>query len=756
MPDYDFHQLSPLDLERLARDLLQQEWSLRLESFKGGRDKGIDLRYASGPEKLIVQVKHYVRTGIAGLIRDLNKEDAKVRKLKPSRYAVVTSVPLSQENKNKIIAAVPSAPLEVSDVYGQEDLNNLLGRHPEIEKAHPKLWLTSQAILERVLNNAEVTRSEFEVQKIHQQIRRYVQTEAFWEAEKRLADESVVMIAGPPGIGKTTLANMLIYEHLSQGWQAIVIDRDINEGAKVFKKGVNQIFYFDDFVGATLIGEGITANDKALLSFIAMVRADPSSRLILTTREHLYEQAKTRSERLRHANLDADRIVLRLRDYTIRQRAQILYNHIYFSDLPNEHVSSLLDDDFYRNIIRHDKFNPRVIEWMATRQRIINVPAEEYCNFVSQLLKDPIEIWRHAYEEELSKHAQTLLLILWSFEGRIAIQILEQAFNKFHAYRAKKYGYESSPHNFNRALKELSGSFIAPQGKVAVGVIDPSVLDLLSAVLSEAPENASDILLSAHSFSQVARLLKFARQDSSGRVLRAIKDSASEAAPLIHQSMCTPRRVDYPNGTSTWAGPSYPERLSIIVSLAQQTCSPEYERLVEPMAEAVLSESLDEGSDINGLVDVIVKMETHDSEQYLPLREKLRARVFETVKKGCRSDELREATRLLEDPPAKAEIQSLKSGFEAYRADYFYDERMSCRSRDDFDGLVSDLNGIGKILGISTEFMIGDVEEARQAFEEQQEQYADANYDQYKEQWREERHESESIADMFQSLKSDR
>ena len=73
MPDYDFHQLSPLDLERFARDLLQQEWSLRLESFKGGRDKGIDLRYASGPEKLlIVQVKHYVRTGIAEATRAIS------------------------------------------------------------------------------------------------------------------------------------------------------------------------------------------------------------------------------------------------------------------------------------------------------------------------------------------------------------------------------------------------------------------------------------------------------------------------------------------------------------------------------------------------------------------------------------------------------------------------------------------------------------------------------------------------------------
>ena len=43
---YDFQQLSPHDLETLVRDLLQAEWGVALESFKTGRDGGIDLRYA--------------------------------------------------------------------------------------------------------------------------------------------------------------------------------------------------------------------------------------------------------------------------------------------------------------------------------------------------------------------------------------------------------------------------------------------------------------------------------------------------------------------------------------------------------------------------------------------------------------------------------------------------------------------------------------------------------------------------------------
>ena len=77
MPEYDFHQLSPHDLEILTRDLLQAHWGLDIESFKAGRDSGIDLRYAAGPSKTIIQVKHYLRTGLTGLMRDLEQEAVK-------------------------------------------------------------------------------------------------------------------------------------------------------------------------------------------------------------------------------------------------------------------------------------------------------------------------------------------------------------------------------------------------------------------------------------------------------------------------------------------------------------------------------------------------------------------------------------------------------------------------------------------------------------------------------------------------------
>src|SRR5262245_51931965 len=105
MPDYDFHQLSPNDFEKLARDLLQEHLKVTLESFKSGKDGGIDFRFTESGGDAIVQCKHYQKTGLSGLLRDLPKEAAKPNVKAAKRYILVTSVPLSDHNKSSIIAA---------------------------------------------------------------------------------------------------------------------------------------------------------------------------------------------------------------------------------------------------------------------------------------------------------------------------------------------------------------------------------------------------------------------------------------------------------------------------------------------------------------------------------------------------------------------------------------------------------------------------------------------------------------------------
>ena len=528
MSDYDFHQLSPHDLETLTRDLLQAHWKITIESFKSGKDGGIDLRYAAGSDRIIIQVKHFLKTGFAGLLRELGVEVVKVRKLNPQRYVLVTSVPLSPHNKNTIVTRIGANFLQPNDVIGRDDLNNLLAHYPAIEGQHYKLWLASRAVLDRVIHNAAVTRSEFKARKTYEDARRYVPSSAYPQALEMLKDHRIVILSGPPGVGKSTLANLLLYEHLENGYQAIVIQRDIEEGQSLFQPGIRQVFYFDDFMGATFLGDRTGAlvgtNDRALLDFVAMVRATPSARLILTTREHIYAQAMDRSERLRASELDDLRVFLHMPSYSFGQRARILYNHIYFSDFPREYQNELLQNSFYLQIIKHKKFNPRLIEWLSSFRRLRSVPPTLYRNFAKNLLEDPSEIWRHAYEQEITDAGRSMLLSIFSLGGKTTSSTLKASFSPLHQQRAERYAFRTQPEDFKLALRELVGSFIRPNGAHGLEVIDPSVLDLLNSVVRTAPDNAIDIVTGAASFEQISRVWSFAKSDKG------------DATRLLHKS----------------------------------------------------------------------------------------------------------------------------------------------------------------------------------------------------------------------------
>ena len=231
-----------------------------------------------------------------------------------------------------------------------------------------------------------------------------------------------------------------------------------------------------------------------------------AARLVLTTREHIYSQALDRSERLRHAGLGDLRVLLAMPSYSQMQRARILYNHLYFSDLPNSYREELLRDDFYLRIVKHEKFNPRLIQWLSNYRRLRSVPVDRYRTFVENLLRDPSEIWRHAYEQEITEAGRSILLSLRSLDGKSGGRSLRAAFTALHHARAARYHFSTRPEDFRSGLREVANSFIKPTGAHGFEVIDPSVLDLLNAVIRAAPENAVDIVAAAASFDQIEQI----------------------------------------------------------------------------------------------------------------------------------------------------------------------------------------------------------------------------------------------------------
>ncbi|WP_176058692.1 restriction endonuclease [Paraburkholderia sp. BCC1876] len=516
MPNYNYGALSPQDFEEISRDLLQAEWNVALEAFKEGRDSGIDLRYTTSPDNtVIIQCKHYAKSGFAALLRHLrDSELPKIAKLSPSRYVVATTVGLSPDNKRSLLQTLTPYVKSPSDILGADDLNGLLAKHPNVERANFKLWLTSVSVIDRILHNAEICQTEFEVERIRRKLPLFVQNQAYPQANEILRANRILVISGPPGIGKTTLAEMLLYSSLEEGYEPVVIQADIAEAKKLFRRGSRQIFYYDDFLGQTFLGDSREYfgrnQDKAVVDFIEMVRQSPDSKFILTTREHILSSAIRLSERLDGSTLIRDRIVLKLEHYSFGDRARILYNHLYFSELPKTHKSEALSGDFFLRVIRHPHFNPRLIEWLADMSRVGSVRAADYQSYVEELLNNPEKIWDHAYRTQIPEAGRCLLLALYTHGGDSLFE-LASCYATLRKARAKRYNQQIEPNEFESTLKILEGGFVAI-GTRGVDYLNPSIKGYVASVIVGDPETYSDIFESASRFRQVAVLWRLRKE----------------------------------------------------------------------------------------------------------------------------------------------------------------------------------------------------------------------------------------------------
>lgn len=516
MPKYAFTSLSAQDFEELVRDLLQADWNVAMEAFKTGRDSGIDLRYAPADDgATIVQCKHYAASEFNKLLSHLRKvELPKVTLLHPVRYVVATSIGLTPLNKDKIVATMRPFIKSTGDVLGAQDLEGLLSRHSSVEKANFKLWLTSTDVLERVLHNAEQCHTDFSVERIRRKLSLFVQNDAFPRAKALLDDTRVAVISGVPGIGKTTLAEMLLYAHLEQGYQPVIIQGEIAEGRKFFEKAAKQIFYYDDFLGQTFLGdrkEYLGRNeDAAIVDFADMIRRSDHGRFILTTREHILRNALQISEKFDHNPLFHDRCVIDLGDYSYGQKARILYNHLYFSDLPQAYRDAILEDQFFLDIIKHDHFNPRLIEWLSSYTRMKNVEPGSYRAHALGLLTSPETIWSHAFSNQISNAAQHVMLVLYTVGQWVETIDLEPAFASFRRHCAAKYNERTVAGEFRMALQELDGAFLSFTSNHA-SFLNPSVREFVASVVTSDRDTVIDLLASAVRFKQAVTLWELAQ-----------------------------------------------------------------------------------------------------------------------------------------------------------------------------------------------------------------------------------------------------
>jgi hypothetical protein len=531
---YDFRSLSPLDFENLVRDLLQEEMGVLLESFGPGKDGGIDFRFAKAGASIVVQAKHYLDSRPDGLVRAARAENAKVAALLPTRYIFATSASMTPALKNRILRAMPNAPLAPGDVLGREDLNALLTRHGAVLHRHFKLWLASAAVLERILQSAVYNRTESELAAVTSLIPKFVHNDSVAEAERLLATKRALIIAGEPGVGKTTLARVLLWLHLEQGWRIFVVD-DFKEAMEVASGGDKRLVFFDDFLGQIeLTSDHIRAVDQRLPSLLDRLTNNKDLRFVLTTRGYLLNQAQIQSSRLASPRVTGSEFVLDVGAYTRTIRAQIVFNHIYFSDLAEEEKAALIANEFYLTIIDHRNFSPRLIE-LITSAEFHAIQAAPVRETVLRVLDNPSELWSTPYRSHLTEDARVLMRAVYFCGYYVELETVLSAFKRFARGAGLALPESEVLGRFRRALKALEGSIIQiHNGMLAFS--NPGVRDFLARVIVD-DRLIGSVVTSVDGFNELENAWAFyAKHREECRRFIGSEDIWSEALERIHNA----------------------------------------------------------------------------------------------------------------------------------------------------------------------------------------------------------------------------
>ena len=345
---FQLDALNDYEFELLSKDILSRQLNTALYTYSKGRDKGIDISDSLVDPRIIGQAKHYCKSSYSALLSSLKKEKSRVLdELKPERYFVFTSQSLTRENKKEIYELFQECMEDTSNIIDAAVIDAFLSeeKNADIVKKHYKLWLCASNVLSLVNNQNIFIDCEDLLDDIESKMKFFVRTRAYEEALKKMEENRTIIIIGNPGVGKTTLSKMLIFEYVSKGYS---VRYSTDSKVENVKKALSldpekkEIILLDDFLGQHYlkIRDSQPNEIKSLMSY---VKRNPNKRLILNSRITILNEAMQSSIVFRELmeNHDIYTYLINLDRMGIVEKAKILYNHLYFNNIPEEHYEEI-------------------------------------------------------------------------------------------------------------------------------------------------------------------------------------------------------------------------------------------------------------------------------------------------------------------------------------------------------------------------------------------------------------------------------
>ncbi|MFI5998281.1 restriction endonuclease [Streptomyces sp. NPDC051362] len=500
-PDYDFASLSPYDFEVFVRDLLSAQDRLVYSTYRVGADGGIDLKAATDKGWVVAQCKHTPSADKGSVLRAARKEAGKASSMgfTPARYVFVTSAELTPGTERETKEALAEV-ADTVEVYGRGWLNAVLALHPEVERRHFKLWISSAQAVRAMMQDGVFLRGESRIQRIERNYLRFVHHETCGVAELALKEHGCVLLSGAPGAGKTTIAEYLLLLWWHRGFRVVVDPRTVDQWWVWLEDDTPTVFFFDDAWGQTHHQDhGSRHHDTDMSEFIESIverqaGQTASKVLIMTSRVQVLQETVRLSdasrravERLAQCHVPVERL-----PYDVRGR--VLFNHVHLAMTDPQARQDLSVGSWWRRVVGHPNYSPRLIEIVVRRNRARS--ARELIDDLEEALENPHEIWGVSFRA-LPTVDQQLLLTL---------SLMDSQFTQWQEVVRRLASIPSSDSHVDAAVERLTGSWITKVvhgGRQILALADPSQRDFLIRYLSMSPGAMTAIIRSTVEFGDL-------------------------------------------------------------------------------------------------------------------------------------------------------------------------------------------------------------------------------------------------------------
>jgi hypothetical protein len=351
-------------------------------------------------------------------------------------------------------------------------------------------------------------------------------------------------------------------------------------------------------------------------------------------------------------------------------------------------------------------------------------------------LDNPITLWEHAFENQISAAARSLLLVLVSTGQEVVLEHLASAFASYQTLCSRKYNSPSSPEDFSRALRELEGTFVAIRkyaSATTVALHNPSIADFLVHYLRGKPQYVGDIIEACVYHDQLYRTITLLTDGKlTGEGLEPLRPHTGSIAAAVERTLASPPIRFMAVRTSQGLGAIYMSpandayRLTTAINLAGCFRDANVEEFIQRRLSAYEDEDTVSCVARGDLVELLEAVEEHEWAQ-----ENYSQEIVGSVRSYLLGypdawEEVRPVAKWVADHRQELredEVEGYKNGISEFVDEEVYTLGAEADSAETIGEMQEDLEETGRALGLDFGNCIDYLQERRHELESPDEDY---------------------------------